>query len=100
LATVPAGDTIIGGIAWAQHQGGIERVEVSVDDGPWRPAHLGPSGGQDYWRQWFTRWTATPGRHTLASRAITAGGDVQTPRRVSPFPNGSSGIQRILVTVE
>lgn len=100
LATVSAGDTIIGGIAWAQHQGGIERVEVSVDDGPWQSANLGPSGGQDYWRQWFTRWTATPGRHTLASRAVTARGDVQTPGRASPFPNGSSGIQRILVTVE
>lgn len=100
LATVPAGDTIIGGIAWAQHQGGIDRVEVSVDDGPWRSATLGPSGGQDYWRQWFTRWTATPGRHTLASRAVNARGDVQTPLRASPFPNGSSGIQRIIVTIE
>jgi DMSO/TMAO reductase YedYZ molybdopterin-dependent catalytic subunit len=96
---VKAGPVTVGGVAWAQHQGGIVAVEVSIDAGPWAPARLGPSAGQDYWRQWYLRWEATPGRHTLAARAITGGGRSQSARRVTPFPAGSSGIQRLALTV-
>ena len=96
---VRAGTVTVGGIAWAQQQGGVAAVEVSIDDGPWEPATLGPSGGQDYWRQWYLRWQAAPGPHTLAVRAITGRGRSQSARRATPFPNGSSGIQRLAVTV-
>ncbi len=96
---VRAGTVTIGGIAWAQRQGGVAAVEVSVDDGPWTAATLGPSAGQDYWRQWYLPWQATPGRHTLAARAITGRGRSQSAERASPFPDGSSGIQRLVVTV-
>ncbi len=96
---VRAGTVTVGGIAWAQQQGGVAAVEVSVDDGPWEPATLGPSGGQDYWRQWYLRWQATPGRHTLAVRAITGRGRSQSAERAKPFPDGSSGIQRLALTV-
>lgn len=96
---VRAGMVTVGGIAWAQHQRGVAAVEVSVDDGPWEPATLGPSAGQDYWRQWYLPWEAAPGRHTLAARTITGRGRAQSARRASPFPDGSSGIQRLVVTV-
>ena len=99
LATVQAGRTVIGGVAWAQHQGGIERVEVRVDGGAWQQARLGPSAGNDYWRQWYLPWTAEPGRHSLAVRAVDGEGDVQTAVRATPFPEGSSGIQEIVVNV-
>jgi DMSO/TMAO reductase YedYZ molybdopterin-dependent catalytic subunit len=99
LATVAAGRTVIGGIAWAQHQGGLERVEVRVDGGPWQPARLGPDVGVDYWRQWYLPWTAEPGQHTLAVRATDGRGEVQTAVRAAPFPNGSSGIQQVVVNV-
>ncbi len=99
LSTVPAGRTVIGGVAWAQHQGGIERVEVRVDGGPWQQARLGPSAGSDYWRQWYLPWTAEPGRHALAVRAVDGEGDVQTAVRTTPFPEGSSGIQEVVVNV-
>jgi DMSO/TMAO reductase YedYZ molybdopterin-dependent catalytic subunit len=99
LATVPAGRTVIGGIAWAQHQGGIARVEVRVDGGPWQQARLGPDVGVDYWRQWYLPWTAEPGQHTLAVRATDGRGEVQTAARATPFPDGSSGIQQIVVNV-
>jgi DMSO/TMAO reductase YedYZ molybdopterin-dependent catalytic subunit len=99
LSTVDAGRTVIGGIAWAQHRGGIARVEVRVDGGSWQQARLGPDVGTDYWRQWYLPWTAEPGQHTLAVRATAGDGTVQTAVRATPFPEGSSGIQQIVVNV-
>jgi DMSO/TMAO reductase YedYZ molybdopterin-dependent catalytic subunit len=99
LSTVEPGRTVIGGIAWAQHQGGVEKVEVRVDGGPWQEARLGPSAGNDYWRQWYLPWTAETGQHMLSVRAVDGEGDVQTAVRATPFPEGSSGIQQIVVNV-
>jgi DMSO/TMAO reductase YedYZ molybdopterin-dependent catalytic subunit len=96
---VPAGLVTVGGVAWAQGQGGIDAVEVSIDDGPWELATLGPSAGQDYWRQWYLRWDARPGQHTLAARAVTGRGRAQSAKRATPFPDGSSGIQLLTVDV-
>jgi hypothetical protein len=73
---------------------------VRIDGGPWREARLGPDAGVDYWRQWYLPWNATEGRHMLAVRATTIDGEVQTAARMSPFPEGSSGIQEILVSVK
>jgi DMSO/TMAO reductase YedYZ molybdopterin-dependent catalytic subunit len=99
LSTIDAGRTVIGGVAWAQHQGGVERVEVRIDGGAWQEARLGPSGGEDYWRQWYLPWTAEQGQHSLAVRAVTGDDETQTAARATPFPNGSSGIQDVVVTV-
>jgi DMSO/TMAO reductase YedYZ molybdopterin-dependent catalytic subunit len=99
LSTIDPGRTVIGGVAWAQHQGGIAGVEVRIDGGGWQEARLGPSAGQDYWRQWYLPWTAEPGQHSLAVRAVTGDDDQQTAARMTPFPEGSSGIQEIVVTV-
>ena len=99
LSTVRPGRTLVGGVAWAQHQGGIEKVEVRVDGGPWQQARLGPSAGSDYWRQWYLPWTAEEGQHSLAVRAVDGEGDVQTAVRATPFPEGASGIQQIVVNV-
>ncbi|GAB2866432.1 molybdopterin-dependent oxidoreductase [Nocardioides pacificus] len=98
LATLDAGEQIIGGIAWAQDRG-IGKVEVRIDGGAWQEAELGPDAGVDYWRQWFLPWDAAEGRHDLAVRATTEDGEVQTAVRAAPFPNGSSGLQEIVVTV-
>lgn len=99
LARVGAGKVPIGGVAWAQ-QRGIERVEVRIDGGAWQEAKLGPDAGVDYWRQWYFIWDATRGQHMLAVRATSDDGEVQTAVRATPFPEGSSGIQEIAVTVE
>ena len=92
------GRTFIGGIAWAQPVG-VAKVEVQIDGGPWRPATLGPSAGNDYWRQWYLEWNAEPGSHQLSSRATDRHGRVQTAVRTTPFPDGSSGIQKLVVSV-
>lgn len=97
--TVGAGIVTVGGIAWAQNSGGVEAVEVSIDDGPWQSVTLGPSGGQDYWRQWYLKWPADPGRHTVAARVVASDGQTQSSKRATPFPDGSSGIQRLVVSV-
>jgi DMSO/TMAO reductase YedYZ molybdopterin-dependent catalytic subunit len=95
---IKSGDTFIGGVAWAQHHG-IEKVEVQIDGGPWQTATLGPSAGNDYWRQWYMPWTAKRGEHNMGVRATTKDGDVQTTVKAMPFPDGASGLQKIIVRV-
>jgi DMSO/TMAO reductase YedYZ molybdopterin-dependent catalytic subunit len=97
--TIKAGDTFVGGVAWAQSRG-IGKVEVKVDGGAWQEAKLGPEVGVDYWRQWYLPWTAEPGDHDLSVRATDLDGEVQTDAKAAPFPAGSSGRQRIIVTVQ
>ena len=98
LSTTDAGPVVIGGIAWSQNVG-IDKVEVRIDGGAWQEAKLGPAVTDDYWRQWYLEWDAKPGQHFLASRATNKDGDVQTAVRMAPFPEGSSGLQEIAVTI-
>lgn len=99
LARLEPGEVVVGGVAWAQGDGGVARVEVSIDGGAWQEARLGPSAGQVVWRQWFHRWQADPGAHTLACRVVDGRGRTQTPVRANPFPDGASGVHTIQVTV-
>jgi DMSO/TMAO reductase YedYZ molybdopterin-dependent catalytic subunit len=99
FSTIDAGDTFIGGVAWAQTRG-IGKVEVQVDGGAWQEAELGPEVNVDYWRQWYLPWKAESGEHDLSVRATDLDGEVQTAAKAAPFPNGSSGLQRISVTVD
>ncbi|MEU6136075.1 molybdopterin-dependent oxidoreductase [Nocardioides sp. NPDC047086] len=98
LSNIGSGRTVIGGVAWAQHHG-VAEVEVRIDGGRWQPAELGRDAGIDYWRQWFLPWDAEPGSHQLAVRVVDRDGTVQSEERATPFPDGSSGIQEIVVTV-
>ncbi|CAN7189057.1 molybdopterin-dependent oxidoreductase [Microbacterium maritypicum] len=95
---VDAGKIPIAGVAWAQSVG-IERVEVSIDDGDWMPATLSTPINDDTWVQWFMEWDATPGTHYVAVRAINKNGDLQIQERAPIAPNGSSGWQRSLIRV-
>ena len=99
LTTIPAGDTFIGGVAWAQQNGGVANVQVQIDGGKWTDAKLGPNANNDYWRQWYLPWDAKAGSHTIACRCIDGKGQTQSAARAEPFPGGSSGIQSLLVTV-
>lgn len=58
----------------------LKSVEVKVDDGPWQPATFDPVTARDKysWKLFTYNWTgATPGPHTLVSRATDANGIVQ-----------------------
>ncbi len=99
LQEIPADkENLLGGVAWAQNDGGIKSVQVQVDGGAWTDAMLGPDVGNVYWRQWYLPWTPKAGSHTVKARAITNDGSTQTDVRAEPYPGGSSGIHTLFVT--
>jgi DMSO/TMAO reductase YedYZ molybdopterin-dependent catalytic subunit len=56
----------------------LKSVEVQIDDGAWRTATLDPSNSRYSWKLFTFRWEgATPGEHTLVSRATDVNGTVQ-----------------------
>ena len=57
----------------------IRSVEVKVDDGSWQPATMDPSTSEKYsWKFFTCDWHgATPGEHTVVSRATDIEGTVQ-----------------------
>jgi DMSO/TMAO reductase YedYZ molybdopterin-dependent catalytic subunit len=97
-ADLVAGEIPVAGVAWAQHIG-IDRVEVSIDGGPWSAAELAERDTLDTWRQWVYRWDASPGEHRLKVRATDRAGITQTPERAEPFPDGATGHHEIVVGV-
>ncbi|WP_434810753.1 molybdopterin-dependent oxidoreductase [Microbacterium sp. bgisy189] len=96
--SVEAGTIAVAGVAWAQTVG-IERVEVSIDDGEWQQATLATAINADTWVQWFFEWEATTGSHYIAVRAVNGDGELQAEERAPIYPDGSTGWQRLLVTV-
>ena len=92
-----AGQVVVAGVAWAQRKG-IAKVEVGVD-GEWADATLATQDTVDTWRQWYFRWDATPGTHTLQVRATDKTGYTQTGTVHAPPPNGASGWHTVKVTV-
>jgi DMSO/TMAO reductase YedYZ molybdopterin-dependent catalytic subunit len=82
LKSVPAkvtrsdGQYQIIGAAWGAP---IARVEVQIDGGPWRPATIDRSEEAEFaWNVWSLDWAdASPGEHTITSRAIDTAGNVQ-----------------------
>jgi DMSO/TMAO reductase YedYZ molybdopterin-dependent catalytic subunit len=99
FARVPAGRVAVGGTAWAQTRG-ITKVEVQIDNGPWTEAVLSAEASVITWRQWSFDWDATPGPHYVKARATDGTGELQTDKRADPVPDGASGWQSVMVTVE
>jgi DMSO/TMAO reductase YedYZ molybdopterin-dependent catalytic subunit len=64
------------GAAWGRP---IQRVEVRIDDGPWRASTI--DRGQEHefaWKFWHLDWEdAAAGEHTIISRAIDKSGQIQ-----------------------
>lgn len=96
--TAPAGPGVIAGVAWHPHTG-IARVEVQVDDGPWREATLAAAIGVDTWVQWRLDWDAEPGSHVLRVRATSLDGETQTSEQTPVAPDGATGWHEVGVTV-
>lgn len=82
LKSVPAkvtqknGNYRIVGAAWGAP---LQRVEVQIDGGPWTPATIDRSEEADFaWKMWYVDWAqASPGEHTIVSRAIDTQGNIQ-----------------------
>jgi DMSO/TMAO reductase YedYZ molybdopterin-dependent catalytic subunit len=59
----------------------LKSVEIQIDDGPWQKATLEHGNSQFSWKLFTYRWeSATPGEHTLVSRATDVNGTVQPPQ--------------------
>lgn len=70
----------ISGVAWGGAHP-IDRVQVRIDGQPWRDASIVNTGGPDAWSLWEAPWNdASPGTHTLVSRAIDSRGVMQPER--------------------
>jgi DMSO/TMAO reductase YedYZ molybdopterin-dependent catalytic subunit len=98
---LPLGHTIeIGGISFAGNRG-IQRVEVSTDDGvTWHDATLQPALSQDSWVFWTWQWTPLlPGSYTLTARATDGTGTVQPSQKQGTVPNGATGYHYVTVQV-
>jgi DMSO/TMAO reductase YedYZ molybdopterin-dependent catalytic subunit len=98
-----AGRVPLGGVAWAPHRG-IERVEVSTDNGEtWNEARLASQLHPDTWRQYVYDWDARPGSYTLQVRATDGEGVLQTAEERPPHggggTDGAQGYHTVEVTV-
>src|SRR4051812_18216334 len=72
------GNGPVRGVAWGG--GGVEAVDLRVDDGPWRPAELPARRGPYARVPWRAEVAVGPGRHVLAARATDASGRCQPER--------------------
>jgi DMSO/TMAO reductase YedYZ molybdopterin-dependent catalytic subunit len=97
-ASAAAGSVVVGGVAWAPDRG-IEKVELSVDGGPWQAATLATELSPATWVLWQWTWQATAGQHILEVRATDGTGTVQTADVSAPDPDGARGHHRIAVSV-
>ncbi len=108
-AQVKAGQrALIAGMAFAGVSG-VRRVEVSADAGQtWEAATLVPAPPfeKTVWTGWYTWWRpAQPGRQLILARATDGdgnqqGGEQQRGILAGVFPDGTSAIHQIQVTVE
>ena len=88
------GRTLVQGIAFAGERG-IERVEVSTDDGvTWSDAELHDPFAPLAWRFWSFEFDASVGKHELRVRATDGAGGVQISEESSALPDGSSGYHK------
>ena len=97
-SSVPAGDVVVAGVAWAQDTG-IDRVEVRIGDGDWQQVQLAAEPSIDSWRQWRYVWQVQPGTYDVAVRATDASGYTQTGQNADVVPDGATGWHTISVTV-
>ncbi|WP_431949618.1 molybdopterin-dependent oxidoreductase [Nocardia lijiangensis] len=93
-----AGTLTVAGVAWAPPHG-VAEVELSVDEGAWRPVDLGTELAPAAWRRWRTTLDLPPGAHTLRARAISRSGHVQESATRAPFPAGPTGIHAVTVQI-
>jgi len=63
----------------------LRSIEVSIDGGPWQQATIDPQASQYSWKPFYFDWQgATPGEHTVVSRATDINGFTQLPAEELP----------------
>jgi DMSO/TMAO reductase YedYZ molybdopterin-dependent catalytic subunit len=97
-AQLPAGSTTIAGVAWAPTRE-ISKVEVQVNEEPWREAALSQPLSGAAWVQWQVGWELAAGRTLIRARATDGTGALQDTGPTPPFPDGARGWHEIQVNV-
>ena len=88
---IAAQPVYIGGVAFAGNRG-VQRVEVSTDDGQtWSDAQILLVPSKFSWVLWTYPWNPQAGTYTLQARATDGTGEVQTSRKANTYPNGATG---------
>ena len=91
---------LVGGVAFAGTRG-VDRVEVSFDDGQsWEDAELSDPLSPYAWRIWTREWQDPKrGKHEILVRATDGNGDVQVAKATDNFPNGPTGYHTVTIEV-
>jgi len=98
------GPAKITGAAWGDGSA-IAKVEVRIDEGPWRPAQLTANRDQYAWTFWSFDWAdVKPGEHSITSRATDAKGRVQPApddpfitQKKSRWENNQQAVRKIVI---
>ena len=93
---VPAGATVIAGVAW-QPTRGISEVQVSIDGGDWASCDLAVPGTDEAWVQWRTMRVLEPGLHAIRVRAVNGDGEAQLVGPKGVAPDGAEGYHEIKI---
>lgn len=101
LPVKPGKKTTLKGVAFGADRG-IDRVEVSTDDGQtWNEANIDYSASRLTWALWSFDWSPEDsGEHKLVVRATDGNGDLQVEQGSSINPNGSTGYHKVTARVE
>jgi DMSO/TMAO reductase YedYZ molybdopterin-dependent catalytic subunit len=93
------------GVAFADGNDGIAKLDVSFNDGEsWQETTLVRGPNPFVWTNWAWRGTVPTGTAVLLARVTTNSGKTQDNSTVSllgdTFPNGSSAIHQVVVNVK
>jgi DMSO/TMAO reductase YedYZ molybdopterin-dependent catalytic subunit len=81
----------IGGIAHAGARG-VSKVELQVDNGPWKQALLRTPLSGLTWVIWHYEWPFQHGNHTFTVRCWDGQGRPQIETQAPPEPDGATGL--------
>ena len=98
-AEVAVGELPVRGYAWSG-EAPIDRVEVSLNHGPWQVARLLGTPEIHAWRRWeFLTILSRPGPVSLRARAVDATGNTQPElAEWNRQDYGNNGIQEVRVS--
>ena len=81
----------------------LKSVEVSIDGGPWQAATMDKQNTATSWKLFTYSWnSATPGQHTVVSRATDVNGQVQPaikdPSKKTRWENNEQHTRTIMIS--
>ena len=81
----------------------LKAIEVRIDGGPWRPATIDKQSTSTSWKLFSLVWEgATPGEHSLVSRAIDIHGQIQPETadelKKTRWENNEQWIRKVMVS--